>query len=207
MDRRMATYVRYASGRHCLFAPVGGHGSSSIVPSPYCPRVVLLSTSSLVKGCMAWRIFVCSSRTASASNDGRLHRGQGDQLENVVRDHVAQGPALIVAAARLHSHGFRDGDLHVPDVAAVPDGLKDAVGETEHQDVLHGLFAEVVVDAVDLLVLEVISRVAGSAPWPTPGPARTAFPRSLGATGRSPRSSGRPRESLHHVSEKVRCGR
>ena len=36
------------------------------------------------------------------------------------------------------------------DVAAVPDGLEDSVGKTERQDVLHGLFAQVVIDAVDL---------------------------------------------------------
>ena len=42
----------------------------------------------------------------------------------------------------------------VVDVVAVPDGLEDAVGEAEDEDVLDGLFAEVVVDAEDLVFVE-----------------------------------------------------
>ena len=45
-------------------------------------------------------------------------------------------------------------DLHVVDVVAVPDGLEEAVGEAEGQDVLGRLLAEEVVDAEDLLLVE-----------------------------------------------------
>ncbi len=58
---------------------------------------------------------------------------------------------LVVAAALLDADRFRHRDLHVVDVAAVPDRLEDAVGEAEDQDVLDGLFAQVVIDAVDLV--------------------------------------------------------
>ena len=37
------------------------------------------------------------------------------------------------------------------DVAAVPDGLEDSVGEAECQNVLNRLFAEIMVDPIDLL--------------------------------------------------------
>ena len=40
------------------------------------------------------------------------------------------------------------------DVAAVPNGLEYPVGKTEDQDVLHRLFAKVVIDAIDLLFVE-----------------------------------------------------
>ena len=40
------------------------------------------------------------------------------------------------------------------DVAAMPDRLKDQVAETEDQDVAHGLFAQVVIDAVHLRLTE-----------------------------------------------------
>ncbi len=40
------------------------------------------------------------------------------------------------------------------DIVSVPHVLKDAVSEPEHQDVLHRLFAEVVVDAEDLVFAE-----------------------------------------------------
>ena len=58
---------------------------------------------------------------------------------------------IEVAAAAFHADGFGHRDLHVVDVAAVPDRLEDSVGEAERHDVLHGLFAEIVIDAVDLL--------------------------------------------------------
>jgi hypothetical protein len=39
-------------------------------------------------------------------------------------------------------------------VSAVPQRLEDAVGEAQHHQVLHGLLAQVVVDAVDLVLRE-----------------------------------------------------
>ena len=58
---------------------------------------------------------------------------------------------IEIAAAPFHAHGLGHRDLHVVDIAAVPDGLEDSVGETERHNVLHRLFAQIVVDAVDLL--------------------------------------------------------
>ncbi len=37
---------------------------------------------------------------------------------------------------------------------AVPDGLEDGVGEAEDHEVLHGLLAEVVIDAEDVFIFE-----------------------------------------------------
>ena len=85
-----------------------------------------------------------------------------DQLQDVIRHHVAQSARLIVIAAALFdADRFRDGDLHVIDVAAIPDRLENTVGETKHQDVLDGFFAEVMIDAVDLLFADDLQRVAG----------------------------------------------
>ena len=70
----------------------------------------------------------------------------------MVGHHVAQRARLVVVAAALfHADGFRHRDLHVIDVAAVPDRLENSVGEAERQDVLDGFLAQVVIDAVDLL--------------------------------------------------------
>ncbi len=55
-----------------------------------------------------------------------------------------------VAAAAFHAYGFSNGNLHVIDVAAVPDGLEDSVGKAERHDVLHGLFAQIVVNTINL---------------------------------------------------------
>ena len=66
---------------------------------------------------------------------------------------------LVVAPARPHPELLAHRDLHVVDVAPVPDRLEDPVGEAEDHDVLHGLLAEVVIDAVDLpLVHDLLQR-------------------------------------------------
>ena len=61
---------------------------------------------------------------------------------------------VVVAGAAADVDFLGHGDLHVVDVVAVPDRLEDRVGEAQHEQVLHRLFAEVVVDAVDLLLVE-----------------------------------------------------
>ena len=68
---------------------------------------------------------------------------------------VAEGTGLLVeAAAVLDAERFGDGDLDVVDVAPVPDGLEDGVGEAQGEDVLDRLLPEVVVDPVHLLLGE-----------------------------------------------------
>ena len=68
----------------------------------------------------------------STERDWRLHRSQADELHDVIGNHVAQGPGrIVVAAAGFHTDGFSYGDLHVIDVAAVPNGLEDSVGKAE----------------------------------------------------------------------------
>src|SRR5256886_12292351 len=52
----------------------------------------------------------------------------------------------------LDADGFRGGDLHVVDVIAVPQRLDDVVRKAKDHHVLDGLFAEIVVDAVDLVL-------------------------------------------------------
>ena len=73
----------------------------------------------------------------------------------MVLHHIAQRAGFLVERpAALDAQRFGGGDLHVVDVIAVPDRLEDAVGKAEHQNVLHRLFAQVVVDAENLALLE-----------------------------------------------------
>ena len=59
------------------------------------------------------------------------------------------------------------------DVAAVPDRFKNGIVKAEDQDVLHGLFAEIVIDSVNLifgkhgfdLAVERTSRIVIVAEW------------------------------------------
>ena len=81
----------------------------------------------------------------------------------MVLHHVAQGADAFVVAGprRQHFAGLGvvlgqalflgHGDLHVVDVLAVPERLEDAVGEAQHQQVLHRLLAEIMVDAIGLI--------------------------------------------------------
>ncbi len=86
---------------------------------------------------------------------GRLHGHQREQLHQVILNHVAQraGP-LVIGCAPLDAHRFGSRDLHVVDVPAVPDRLEHPVCEPEHQQVLHGLLPEIVVDPEYLVLLE-----------------------------------------------------
>ena len=94
--------------------------------------------------------------------DRRLHADEGDQLQEMVLDDVAQGPGLfVVRGTLLDAERLRDGDLDVVDVLPVPDRLEDPVREPKHQDVLHRLLAEVVIDAEDLILAEDLVHDAG----------------------------------------------
>ena len=84
-----------------------------------------------------------------------LHRGQRHQLQQVVLDDVARrADAVVVAGATAEADVLGHGDLHVVDVVGVPDRLEELVGEAQRQQVLHGLLAEVVVDAEHRLLGE-----------------------------------------------------
>ncbi len=106
---------------------------------------------------MTLKTFTFSSRIDSASLPaGRLHGDVGHDLQQVVLDHVADRPGFFVErAATLHAEDFGHRNLHTLDVVAIPDRLEDLVGEAEEEQVLHGRFAEVVVDAEDRLLVEV----------------------------------------------------
>src|ERR1700730_14860393 len=85
----------------------------------------------------------------------RLHAHDRDQLHDVVLHDVAERTRLLVVrATTLDADLLSDGDLDVIDVLPVPQRLEDPVREAEDEQVLHGLLAEVVVDAVDLLLDE-----------------------------------------------------
>ena len=86
---------------------------------------------------------------------GRLHGDQGEQLKQVILHHVAHDARpVIVARAISNIDLFGNGDLHAVHVVTIPDRLKDGVGEPEHEQVLHGLLAKVVVDSVHLALVE-----------------------------------------------------
>ena len=122
------------------------------MPGPYWPRTAFEDGDGR-DGLPDLELFAAHAFGLEAG--GRLERDQRQQLHHVVLHHVAQRAGLLVErAAAFDAEGFGHGNLHVVDVVAVPDGLEDAVGEAEDQQVLHRLLAQVVVDAEDLALVE-----------------------------------------------------
>src|SRR4051812_30317377 len=67
----------------------------------------------------------------------------------MVLDHIAKRARfLVIPSATLHTNRLCSGNLNETDVAAIPKGLEYAVPKAEGQDVLNGLFPQVVVNAV-----------------------------------------------------------
>src|SRR5205807_1569583 len=61
---------------------------------------------------------------------------------------------IAANVSTVETEPFRHRDLHALDVMAVPHRLQEGVRETEEQEILHRLLAEIVVDAEDALLIE-----------------------------------------------------
>ena len=73
----------------------------------------------------------------------------------MVRHHIPQRTCVfIVAAPVLDPQTLGNGDLNVVDILAVPYRLKNAVGESQYQDILDRLLAQIVIDSIDLVFFQ-----------------------------------------------------
>ena len=73
-------------------------------------------------------------------------------MHDVIRHHIPQGACIVeISAAQFDANGLGIRDLNVIDVAPVPDGLEDGIVEAKNHDVLHRLFTQVMIDAIDLV--------------------------------------------------------
>ena len=85
----------------------------------------------------------------------RLHRNEREHLEQMVLDHVAEAPDLVIEPApTLDAEALRHRDLDRLDVLTVPQGLEHLVGEPEVHDVLHRLLPQEMIDPEDLVLTE-----------------------------------------------------
>ena len=91
-----------------------------------------------------------------AEGNGALHGEEGEHLKQVVLHDVADNAELIeVSTTALCSERLLEGDLDVVDVMPVPGGAEEGIAKSENKDVLHHLLAQVVVDAVELILLPI----------------------------------------------------
>ncbi len=137
---------------------VAAHGAGGVLPAHREAEHLLLAADG-VEGAQHLDLLVAHG--VGVPRGGRLHGGEREDLERVVLHDVARGAhRLVEAAAPLDADVLGDGDLHVVDVLPRPQRLEDGVAEAEHHQVLHGLFAEVVIDPVDLALGEVGEQIA-----------------------------------------------
>ena len=100
----------------------------------------------------AEKLGLLGAHCVGVERHGWLHGDHGEELEQMVRHHVAQGACSVVELAPgLDAYRLGRGDLHVTDMVSVPERLEDAVGKAQHQDVLHRLLAEEMIDPIDLV--------------------------------------------------------
>ena len=103
----------------------------------------------------------------------------------MVRDHIPQGAGtFVVFAALLDPDGLGCRNLDVIDVVAIPDRFKESVAEAKDEDVLHRLFAKIMIDPIDLIFREVFFDFDVERARRIEDPDRTASRRSPSANDR-----------------------
>ena len=76
-------------------------------------------------------------------------------------NHVANSARLVIERGALaNANGFRGGNLHMIDVAMIPHRLKQRIGETKHQQILHNFFSKVVINSVNRVLFKHASKRA-----------------------------------------------
>jgi hypothetical protein len=81
-------------------------------------------------------------------------------LKQVVLHHVAHGAGgFVVAPAPFHAERLCRRDLNVIDIVTIPHGFERAVGELKSEEILHDLFTQKIIDAVDIILMEATSNV------------------------------------------------
>ena len=58
---------------------------------------------------------------------------------------------IEIPTSTLSSEGLLEGHLHVIDMVSVPGSTQEGIAESQNQNILHHLFAKVVIDSIELL--------------------------------------------------------
>ena len=66
---------------------------------------------------------------------------------------------VIITTTVTHTETFGHGNLDLRDIVAIPDRLKDPITKTKDHNVLYGFFAQVVVDAIDLIFMKALQEM------------------------------------------------
>src|SRR5690625_774991 len=78
----------------------------------------------------------------------------------MILNHISERARLIVVPASvLYIYCFGDRYLDIVDVISIPEGFKDSIRKPEGENILHRLFAQVVVDPKNLTLFKVSRQV------------------------------------------------
>ena len=89
-----------------------------------------------------------------------LHGKERYDLQQVVLDDVTNDAVLIkVTPATVCTKVLTENDLHIADEVTAPQRLKDQIGKAQHSQVFDELLAQVVVDAVYLILCEKLAEL------------------------------------------------
>ncbi len=61
---------------------------------------------------------------------------------------------LIIASTMFYSHCFRNGNLNMINKSPIPNRLINRIGKAEEKNILYGLLSQVMIDAVDLILIK-----------------------------------------------------
>src|SRR6266403_3052412 len=82
-----------------------------------------------------------------------LHRDQSEDFHRVILQNVAERTSLFIKwPPSLDTNGFRERQLYSLNVVPIPYRLEDSIAETKEKNVLHRLFAEIVIDPKYLIL-------------------------------------------------------
>ena len=134
-------------------------GPPAEAPARYWPRTVDFGASlPLIRFSELQHLQLFVAHGVGVHRGRRLHGDEAEQLQHVVLHHVAQRAGLVVVAdAVFEPDRLGHRDLHMVDMRGVPQRLEERVGEAQRHQVLHRLLAEIVVDAEDLLLAEIVA--------------------------------------------------
>mmetsp|Transcript_9702 Transcript_9702/g.31580 ORF Transcript_9702/g.31580 Transcript_9702/m.31580 type:complete len:350 (+) Transcript_9702:467-1516(+) len=133
-----------------------------------------------------------------AEADRRLHGKERHDLQQVVLHDVSDDAVVVeVPPAPLGPEVLTEDDLHAADVLAAPEGLEHEVGEAQHEEVLDQLLAQVVVDAVDLLLRQGLGEALGELLGRVGVPSKGLLDDDAGVPGGGLGRLGRARGRVH----------
>ncbi len=104
--------------------------------------------------------FLCSD-FVGLQRVGRLHRHHTQQLQQMVLNHIPQlADVIVVTPPPFNTDGFCCCNLDVVNATVVPLRVDHTIRKPQCQQVLHGLFTQVMINTVDVAFVKTIGHSA-----------------------------------------------